>query len=118
MVTRVALALVDVDLTLIPQVSRWAGTGNVDSCALTVASILAAHLQTWILVDFTVSAFKLWCADTLIGIDEIPTGGIVLAGGGQTLIVFLFTVQAMVTWDAQTSVAVSHAAADPMGAGV
>lgn len=40
--------------------------------------------------------FKLWCADTLIGIDEIPAGGVVLAGGRQTLIVFLLTVQAMV----------------------
>ena len=39
---------------------------------------------------------KLWCADTLIGIDEIPAGGIVLAGGRQTLIVLLLAVQAMV----------------------
>lgn len=42
------------------QVSRWAGTGNIESCALTAASILAAHLQAWILVDFTVSS----CAHT------------------------------------------------------
>lgn len=40
--------------------------------------------------------FKLWCADTLIGIDEVPAGGVVLAGGGHTLIVLLLTVQAMV----------------------
>lgn len=40
--------------------------------------------------------FKLGCADTLIGIDEIPTGGVVLARGRQTLIVLLLTVQAMV----------------------
>lgn len=41
--------------------------------------------------------FKLWCADTLIGIDEIPTGGVVLARCRQTFIVFFLTVQAMVT---------------------
>lgn len=43
-----------------------------------------------------IHTFKLWCADTLIGIDEIPAGGVVLARGRQTLIVLLFTVQAMV----------------------
>lgn len=41
---------------VLTEVSRWAGTGSVESCTLTAASILAAHLQTWILVDFTVSA--------------------------------------------------------------
>lgn len=90
--TRVALALINVDLTLVPLVSRWAGTGGIKSCALTAASVQAVHLQTWILVDFTVSAFKLWRADTLVGVDEIPTGGVVLAGGRQTLIVLLLTI--------------------------
>lgn len=94
MATRVALALINVNFTLLPwvdkwgcvherkesyhviktwqashllllrlimvpvltQVSRWAGTRHIESCSLTAASILAVHLQTWILVDFTVSA--------------------------------------------------------------
>lgn len=43
-------------VSVLTQVSRWAGTGNIQSCTLTVASILAVHLQTWVLVDFTVSA--------------------------------------------------------------
>lgn len=116
--TRVAVALIDVDLTFFPQVSRRAGTGSIKSRTFTAASVQAAHLQTWVLVDFTVSAFKLGCADTLIGIDEIPTGGVVLARGRQTLIVLLLTVQAMVAWHAKTPVAVSHAAADPVSAGV
>lgn len=38
------------------QVSRWAGTGSVESCALAVASVLAVRRQTGVLVDFTVSA--------------------------------------------------------------
>lgn len=57
---------------------------------------ILTHMLTHMLTH-TVHTFKLWCADTLIGIDEIPTGGIVLAGCRQTLIVLLFTVQAMVT---------------------
>lgn len=43
-------------LAALTQVTRWAGTGSIESCALTAASVLAMHLQTWILVDFTVSA--------------------------------------------------------------
>lgn len=43
-----------------------------------------------------IRTFKLWCTDTLVGVDEIPAGGVVLAGGRHTLIVLLFTVQAMV----------------------
>lgn len=45
-----------------------------------------------------VCTFKLWCTDTLVGINEIPTGGVVLAGRRQTLVVLLLTVQAMVAW--------------------
>lgn len=42
--------------------------------------------------------FKLWCADALVGINKIPTGGVVLAGSRQTLVVLLLTVQAVVTF--------------------
>lgn len=41
---------------LLTQVSGWAHAGIIESRTLTVASILAVHLQTGILVDFTVSA--------------------------------------------------------------
>lgn len=53
---------------------------------------LLAHIR----IHSHTHTFKLGCADTLIGIDEIPTGGVVLARGRQTLIVLLLTVQAMV----------------------
>lgn len=42
--------------------------------------------------------FKLRRADTLVGIDEVPAGGVVLAGSRETLVVLFFTVQAMVAW--------------------
>ena len=41
---------------VLTQVSRLAGAGNVESGTLAATSILAVHLQTRILVDFTVSA--------------------------------------------------------------
>ena len=43
-------------LPVFTQVSRWAGTGSIESCTFTAATVLAVHTQTWILVDFTVSA--------------------------------------------------------------
>lgn len=64
------------------------------------------------------SAFKLRRADTLISIDEVPAGGVVLARCRETLIVFFLTVQTMVAWDTEAPVAVAHTATDPMSAGV
>lgn len=35
---------------------------------------------------------------TLVGVDQVPAGAVVLARGRQTLVVLLLTVQAVVTW--------------------
>lgn len=45
-----------IKLPVLTQESRWAGTGSIESCTFTAATVLAVHTQTWILVDFTVSA--------------------------------------------------------------
>lgn len=92
MVTGVTLTFIDVDLTLLTVVSRGTGTGGVEPCALAVAAVLTARPQTGVLVDLTVSTFKLRGADTFVSIDQVSAGGVVLARGGETLVVLFLAV--------------------------
>lgn len=46
--------------------------------------------------------FELWRTDALVGVDEVPAGGIVLARRRQTLVVLLLAIQAVVTFTGHT----------------
>lgn len=80
-VAGVTLTLVHIHLTALPQVSRWTVTGCVEPRALAAPPILAVDPQTGVSIHLTVPSFILRCAYTLVCVDEVSAGGVVLAGG-------------------------------------
>lgn len=69
--TRIALAFVYINLTVLTKESRWAKAGRIEALAVTGATVLTVYVNARVLVQFTMFTFILSSTKTLIVVDEV-----------------------------------------------